>query len=205
MSSDPSVSRRGFLRATTGGAAVGGAAGTAAAQEGGTTHTVDMTDQLVFDPEELTIAPGDTVVWENVGNVGHSVTAYEEDIPEEAEYFASGGFDGEQAARNGYPSQGDIPGGESYEYTFEVTGTYEYFCIPHESVGMVGTITVQEGGAAEGGAVATEVDPEHMGVPFQAHYVGTATILGIIVSLLFTFFFLKYGETPHSGYPERED
>ena len=198
--------RRDFLRAAGGlGGAAAVAAGSAGAQEGGTTHTVDMTDQLVFDPDELTIAPGDTVVWENVGNVGHSVTAYEDDIPEEADYFASGGFDAEQAARDGYPSQGDIPGGESYEHTFEVTGTYEYFCIPHEAVGMVGTITVQEGGAAEAGAVATEVDPEHMGVPFQAHYVGTATILGIIVSLLFTFFFLKYGETPHSGYPERED
>ena len=227
------MKRRDFLRtasvATGGTAAAVGASGAAAAQEGtetstgtttatgtatggggggGETHTVDMTDQLVFDPEDITIAPGDTVVWENVGSVGHSVTAYEEQIPDGATYFASGGFDSEQAARDGYPAEGNIPGGEAYEHTFQTTGTYEYFCIPHETVGMVGTVTVQEGGAGGGeggGAVVEEVDPEEMGVPIQAHWVGSATILAIIVSLVFTFFQLKYGETPHSGYPEREN
>jgi len=191
MSSDPSVSRRGFLRATTGVAAVGAASGTAAAQEGGTTHTVDMTDQLVFDPEELTIAPGDTVVWENVGNVGHSVTAYEEDIPEEADYFASGGFDAEQPARDGYPSQGDIPGGESYEHTFDVAGTYEYFCIPHEAVGMVGTITVQEGGAQpEGGGGGGPTIPE------AAKTVGVAAVAMMMATLALAYGLLKYGGGP---------
>ncbi|NIS35939.1 MAG: copper-binding protein, partial [Actinobacteria bacterium] len=71
-----------------------------------------------------------------------SVTAYEDGIPDGAEYFASGGFDSEQAARDNYPQEGDIPGGESYQYTFETTGEYEYFCIPHESADMVGTVTV---------------------------------------------------------------
>ncbi|WP_458210822.1 plastocyanin/azurin family copper-binding protein [Haladaptatus sp. NG-SE-30] len=111
----------------------------------GGNQSVDMTDQLVYDPEQLTISVGDTVVWENVGSVGHSVTAYEEKIPSDASYFASGGFDSEQDARDNYPQQGDIPGGESYEHTFEVEGTYEYFCIPHESAGMKGTIEVNEG------------------------------------------------------------
>ena len=191
MSSDSSVSRRGFLRAATGVAAVGGASGTAVAQEGGTTHTVDMTDQLVFDPDELTIAPGDTVVWENVGNVGHSVTAYEDDIPGEAEYFASGGFDAEQPARDGYPSQGDIPGGESYEHTFEVTGTYEYFCIPHEAVGMVATITVQEGGAQpEGGGGGGPIIPE------AAKTVGVAAVAMMMATLALAYGLLKYGGGP---------
>jgi plastocyanin len=140
-------SRRDVLRSTAVGAgAVAGAAGSAApaAAQEGETHTVDMTDGLVFDPAEITIAPGDTVVWENVGTVGHSVTAYEEEIPEDAEYFASGGFDSEDAARNGYPDQGDVAGGESYEHTFEVPGTYEYFCIPHEMSGMIGEVVVEE-------------------------------------------------------------
>jgi plastocyanin len=107
-------------------------------------NVVDMTDDLVFEPETLTVPVGTTVTWENVGSIGHSVTAYEEDIPDGADYFASGGFDSEDAARNAYPSEGDIPGGESYEHTFEVAGTYEYFCIPHEASGMVGTIEVEE-------------------------------------------------------------
>lgn len=115
---------------------------------GGGNNTVDMTDDLVFDPDQLTVSVGDTVVWENVGQVGHSVTAYEDSIPDGADYFASGGFDTEQAARDAYApgdtEAGDIPGGESYEYTFETPGTYEYFCIPHESADMVGTIQVDE-------------------------------------------------------------
>ncbi|MFB6299513.1 MAG: plastocyanin/azurin family copper-binding protein [Halobacteriales archaeon] len=206
------MKRRDFLRMSGGaaGAAAVGGVGSAAAQEeedDGTTHTVEMTDELVYDPEEITIAPGDTVVWENVGSVGHSVTAYEDNIPDGADYWASGGFDSEQAARNNYPQQGDIPGGESYEHTFETTGTHEYFCIPHETVGMVGAVIVEEGaGQQSGGGMATrpEPDPEHMGVPFQAHFVGLATILAIVASLIYTFFALKYGETPHSGYPEQD-
>ena len=112
------------------------------------THTVDMTDELVFEPGSLTVAPGDTVVWENVGDVGHSVTAYEDSIPEGAEYWASGGFDSEQAARDAYSmtgsteETGNVPGGESWSHTFETEGTHEYFCIPHEAGGMVGEIEV---------------------------------------------------------------
>lgn len=112
-----------------GGSAVGGTVGTAervVAQET-RTHTIDMTDSLVFDPDEMSIAPGDTVVWENVGTVGHSVTAYEDQIPEETEYFASGGFDGEQAARGGYPGRANIRGGENFGYTFEGEGEYGHF------------------------------------------------------------------------------
>jgi plastocyanin len=107
-----------------------------------------MTDELDFDPEQITIGVGDTVVWENVGSVGHSVTAYEDEIPDGAEYFASGGFDTEQAARDAYvpgdTDAGDVLGGESYEHTFDTAGSYEYFCIPHESAGMIGTIQVEE-------------------------------------------------------------
>jgi plastocyanin len=106
-----------------------------------------MNDELAFVPETLTVSVGDTVTWENVGSIGHSVTAYEDELPEGAEYFASGGFDSEQAAKDAYApgdtDAGDIPGGESWEYTFETAGTYEYFCIPHEQAGMVGTIEVE--------------------------------------------------------------
>jgi plastocyanin len=186
--------------ATPGGGGNETATGTAT---GGTTHTVNMTDGLVFDPDSLTIAPGDTVEWVNVGAIGHSVTAYEENIPDGAEYFASGGFDSEQAARDDWTGaqEGNVPGGESYSHTFQTEGSYEYFCIPHEGAGMLGAIEVSSGGGGgEGGG--EEVDPEEMGVPFQAHWVGVATLLGIGLALLLTFFFLKYGETPHSGYPE---
>ncbi|ADQ68609.1 plastocyanin (plasmid) [Halogeometricum borinquense DSM 11551] len=185
------VPRREFAGTVVGAAALSAATGTAAAQEG-QQHTVEMTDGLVFEPDAITIAPGDTVVWENVGSIGHSVTAYEDDIPEGADYFASGGFDSEDAARSAYsagdPESGDIAGGESYEHTFETEGTFEYFCIPHETVGMVGSVTVTPGGAAEenGGPAAPQV-------PDSAKTLAIATTIALTSVVGLTYFFLKYG------------
>jgi plastocyanin len=108
------------------------------------TSTVDMTDELVYEPERIEVEAGTTVTWETTGAVGHTVTAYEDNIPDGAEYFASGDFDSEQAAIDGYNSgqEGNVPQGETYEHTFETTGTYEYYCIPHEMSGMVGYVRV---------------------------------------------------------------
>lgn len=111
---------------------------------GGGGSTVDMTDDLVFDPDSITVSTGTTVTWKNTGSLAHSVTAYEDKIPDGAEYFASGGAGSEQAARDAYPSDGQVGAGETFEHTFEVAGTYEYFCIPHESAGMKGTVEVTE-------------------------------------------------------------
>jgi plastocyanin len=108
------------------------------------TDTVEMTDSLAYAPKRIQVSAGTTVTWENVGNIGHTVTAYEGEIPDGATYFASGGFDAQSAAVDGYKNgqEGNVPGGESYEHTFETTGTYEYYCIPHEMNGMVGTVKV---------------------------------------------------------------
>ena len=190
------VSRRGFAKATVGATTIA-ATGTANAQTeaagGGETHTVDMTDDLVFDPDSITIAPGDTIVWENVGNVGHSVTAYEAEIPEEAEYFASGGFDSEQPARNNYspgdPDAGDIPGGESFQHTFEATGEYEYFCVPHETVGMVASVTVQEGGV-QAPADGAPAGPK---VPDIATNAAIFLTTGLLAVLSFTYLLIRFG------------
>lgn len=130
----------------------GTAEDTPTAEDGGTdgdggseqTDTVDMTDDLAFVPQQVEVSTGTEVTWENVGSIGHSVTAYGDEIPDEAAYFASGGFESEEAARDAYPDEGNVPGGESYSHTFETAGTYEYFCIPHEMNGMVGTISVTE-------------------------------------------------------------
>lgn len=100
---------------------------TTGADTGGQTHVVDMTDELVFAPDSLTVVPGDTVRWENVGQIGHSVTAYEEDQPEGVAYWASGGFDAEADARAGCPTRGDVAGGETYEHTFETVGEFPCF------------------------------------------------------------------------------
>jgi plastocyanin len=106
--------------------------------------TVEMTDELAYEPKQVKVEAGTTLTFENVGSIGHTVTAYEDEIPDGASYFASGGYDSEQAAKDAYGNEqgGNIPKGESYEVTLETTGTYEYYCIPHEMNGMVGTIEV---------------------------------------------------------------
>jgi hypothetical protein len=53
---------------------------------------------------------------------------------------------------------GMIEGGTdgTFSFTFEEPGTYDYFCIPHEDLGMVGTVTVTvTGGTATASPTAT--------------------------------------------------
>jgi len=137
------MERRAFLRAVVPTAAVGlaGCIGSSTP----TDYDIGM-GAVAFRPETLEVEVGTTVKWLNTNKQGHSVTAYEDGLPEGAEYFASGGFDSEQAAREswGNSSGGTLFEGQSYEHTFEVPGEYPYFCIPHERSGMVGSIVVSD-------------------------------------------------------------
>jgi plastocyanin len=98
-----------------------------------------------YAPEEVTVEVGDTVVWENTSSRGHTVTAYEGAIPDDAEYFASGGFDTESAAREAWHDEfgGRLETGDRFSTIFEVAGRYEYVCIPHETGGMYATVVVE--------------------------------------------------------------
>ena len=107
-------------------------------------HVVDMT-AVAFEPAELTVSVGDTVAWTHAGGEPHSVTAAGDALPEGASYWASGDFDSEEAAREGWENgQGYVASGRSYVHTFETTGEHGYFCIPHEAAGMEGTVVVEE-------------------------------------------------------------
>ncbi len=107
---------------------------------GGTRHTVGMYTRgsdYYFDPIGLHVEPGDTVEFVNESGA-HSATAYHPDnddhdlrIPDGAEPWDSGIL-----------SQED----EMFEYTFEVEGTYDYYCIPHEQLGMIARIVCGEPG-----------------------------------------------------------
>ncbi|WP_129114981.1 plastocyanin/azurin family copper-binding protein [Halegenticoccus tardaugens] len=182
------MNRRDFLRTAGGSAAVAASAGTAAAQEdggggdggggggGGSEEViVGPGGDLSFDPEELEVAPGTTVtfVWESDG---HNV------VPSEGDW-------GHENIENS---------GFEYEHTFEEEAEYEYVCTPHESAGMVGTLVVtQNPSTGEGGPGEKEL--HELGVPIQAHWVGASTILGIVVTIIYTFYILKYGESPNTG------
>lgn len=102
-----------------------------------------MNDELVFEPETVTIPPGDTVRWRNVGEIEHTITAYENEVPKQEEYFAIGGFESEEAAQK-HLHDGLVAPGERFEHTFDVSSLYEYYCIPHESAGMLGKVRVNK-------------------------------------------------------------
>jgi plastocyanin len=105
-----------------------------ASPAGGT--VIEMTDDLRFDPEELTISVGDTVTWRNISSVDHTAT----DDPSKAQDPANAVLpDGAEPW-----DSGNIEPGAEWSYTFETPGEYTYFCIPHEAAGMVARITVVE-------------------------------------------------------------
>jgi plastocyanin len=210
------MNRRDFLR-TAGGAAGGATAvaagsGTAGAQEGGErpvwpSYVGDANDQgyedlrgneevtvevgsNFFAPTKVWVDPGTTIVWEFTAP-GHNVKFNSQPDGAGLSGTPGGTFD-------------IIDQGETYSVTADPGGMYDYFCGPHESQGMKGAIAV--GGEVEtesvgggGGGGGGEPNPEHMGVPFHPHYVGVATIVMMVVSLLFAFFTLKYGESPNAS------
>lgn len=133
------MNRRTALRAL-GGSAVFGLAGCLGDAGSNDPKTVRMVG-LEYKPDRLSIEAGRTVEWVNDGDIGHTVTAYEAQLPDGAPYWASGGFETEEAARKNL-SAGLINAEESYRRTFEATGEHPYFCVPHEGSGMTGTVTV---------------------------------------------------------------
>lgn len=87
-----------------------------------------------FRPDIVWIEKGATVTWKQVNGV-HSTTAYHLEydqptrIPDDAEPWNSEVL---------------VDQGAEFEHTFEVEGVYDYFCTPHEKVGMLGTVIVGE-------------------------------------------------------------
>jgi len=136
--------RRRVLRAVGTGAVAAATAGCLGTASEDADYDVGMRATAYVD-EEITVNVGETVVWRNTSTRTHTVTAYEDAIPEEASYFASGGYDGEATAREEWWDDrgGAIETGEEFAHTFEVAGRYDYVCIPHEQGGMLGTVVVE--------------------------------------------------------------
>ena len=142
------TSRRTFL-AGLGASVLGGFTGCTALSAGGgdgeRSYDVGMTTEA-FRPPEIAVGVGDEVIWKNTSVRNHSVTAYEQSLPDGTTYFASGGFETEDAARSAWNDGlgGVLRNGDTYAHTFDVPGRYDYFCLPHEQAGMVGTVVVEE-------------------------------------------------------------
>ncbi len=96
---------------------------------------VGMTNALRYRPSEVTITVGQTVEWRNTSNVVHTVTA---------DPALASNRDDVQLPPGAQPfHSGNMMPGAVFRYTFQVPGTYRYFCIPHEYAGMVGTVHVE--------------------------------------------------------------
>ena len=77
---------------------------------------------FAFDPKELTVSVGTTVIWHNNDSVGHTVTS------------DTALFDGA------------LPSGADFQFTFSQAGTYPYYCQPHGGSGgqgMSGVVVVK--------------------------------------------------------------
>lgn len=112
----------------------GGNGGATRSPAGGT--IIEMTDDLRFVPDQITVKVGDTVTWRNTGSIVHTAT----DDPAKAQDATNAVLpDGAEPW-----DSGNLAGGEEWSYTFATRGDYTYFCIPHELAGMVAQLTVTE-------------------------------------------------------------
>jgi plastocyanin len=103
---------------------------------GSAEKVVSMTDSNSFEPKTITVKSGDTVTWKNVSAMSHSVT--------DVSSLAGDKKDAALPANAKEFNSDFIPPGKDYSHTFTVPGTYKYFCIPHEAIGMVGTVIVSK-------------------------------------------------------------
>lgn len=91
---------------------------TAAVRPDGVTVQILMLDDR-FDPSNISVSAGTTVVWANQGGVWHSVAAFD------------GSFE-----------SGRVAPGQQYSYRFDTPGSYQYICKNHGMQGMFGRLSV---------------------------------------------------------------
>ena len=121
--------------------------------------TVRMEDNF-FDQANITVEPGTTVTWIQSGNNPHTTTSYD-----------------------GLWDSGMIEGGSggTFSYTFEEPGRYDYFCIPHESLGMIGSVTVSDATATASPAATALAD------------TGGPPVSSLLIALVATLALAVYG------------
>lgn len=98
-------------------------------QDGAASFTLETTGAVVevtmtnyaFTPSDLTIEPGTTVRWVNETSMFHTIT------PDGHSEWSEGSVN---------------TMGETFTYTFGTEGSFPYYCSPHQSLGMVGSVTV---------------------------------------------------------------
>ena len=105
---------------------------------GGDKNTV-ITTGLKFEPKDITVKKGTTVTWKNGETISHTITSgkwgdVNEDTGLRGTQTPDGEFDHALAAKG--------KEGDSFTYTFDEVGEFQYYCQPHLT--MNATVTVVE-------------------------------------------------------------
>ncbi len=109
---------------------------------------MDADQVYYFEPNELTIQPGDTLIFINAQEDFHNVVF--DRVPKGAESVESPMLEEE---------------GGSWSYTFNVAGTYGFHCHPHASGGMMGTLIVGEPSEPKDMQESSHGEHDHGAVP----------------------------------------
>jgi len=86
---------------------------------------VDLTASNAFSPQTVTVKVGQTVRWVWKGGA-HNVVS------------------GSSCTEDGNFKSGASVAGGTFDKKFEVAGTFPYYCEPHCTVGMTGTVIVTQ-------------------------------------------------------------
>jgi plastocyanin len=123
----------------------GGQPTAAAPAATGTVHEVKMElrdGQYIYDPVQLTIKVGDTVRWINISGGPHNVAFYQDKIPAGAADVLNAAMADRLGPLNG-PLMTDSLAAYQMSFAGAPAGKYDYFCLPHEALGMKASLTLQ--------------------------------------------------------------
>lgn len=96
--------------------------------------TVDATNALRFVPASICLRLDGTVTWIN------TTTGHDHTTTDEPQFAATVGDATIPPGGHGWNLK--LAPGRSARLTFRKAGVYHYFCIPHETLGMVGVVNV---------------------------------------------------------------
>jgi len=129
-----------------------------ASPEAGANETVIAIVDFGFDPASVTVAPGTTVVWTNLGQTPHTVTG-------------------------DFGDSGALTSGSTFRQTFAEAGAYDYVCAFHPD--MHGEIVVAADGAVVPSIETTPVEREPTSTATRSELIQFLTLLvALLIALI---------------------
>ena len=111
----------------------------------GATHDVNMVLEgtaYKYVPSQLTIKSGDVVVFHNISGGPHNVDFYADSIPAGAADVLGAAMQDRMGPLSG-PLIVEPNATYSISFAGAPAGEYKFFCLPHQALGMTGSLIVQ--------------------------------------------------------------